>query len=125
MDARTSGSTSSRLYICDARSFDRAALSVLLESEQMPVARSTTRIADLVQELAARPNPMVLIGSRIVREQGSDAVDELHAANRHAIVILVGVDVETLPTRARQAHADGYLLRDDTLAARLKQSLAI
>jgi DNA-binding NarL/FixJ family response regulator len=121
MDARTSGSTSSRLYICDARSFDRAALSVLLESEQVPVAR----IADLVQELAARPDPVVLIGSRIVREQGSDAVDELHAANRHAIVILVGVDVETLPTRARQAHADGYLLRDDTLAARLKQSLAI
>jgi len=125
MSAAASESTSRRVYICDARPFDRAALNILLENEHVPVARITGDVSELVDDVAARPDPVVLIGTPIVREHGTDAVDALHAANPRAVVILVGVDDATLPARARNAHADGYLLRDGNLAARLRQALTI
>jgi DNA-binding NarL/FixJ family response regulator len=89
------------------------------------VAESGRRVGELVDDLAASVNPVVLIGSRIIRETGAAAVDALDAANPRARVLLVGVDEATLAARADEAHADGYLCRSGELVAQTAALLAL
>src|SRR4051812_24338208 len=113
-----------RLFVCDVRPFDRLALRALLASEDLPVIRATAGLGELLSDVRADDAPVILVGSRIIRDGGAGAFDALHEANPRAWVILVGVDEACLPRRAREAHADDYLHRDGDLAARLRQALA-
>jgi DNA-binding NarL/FixJ family response regulator len=62
----------------------------------------------------------VLLGIRALRDGGgARLIDKLHAAAPRPRVILVGVDVDTLPLSVAEFHADGYLSPDGETAEQL------
>jgi hypothetical protein len=108
--------------ICHTRPFDRAALEALCRLEpRLTITHTTGDPRELVKALAVpRGRTIVLLGIRALRDGGgASLVDELHAVAPRPRVILVGVDIDTLPLSVAEAHADGYLRPDGDTAEQL------